>query len=202
MMLKRSLLVCLLWGGIAACDNNVPSSPNYAELSGGSTSSTGGSAGSGGYNDSGGSGGNAGSGGSAVSAGGSVASGGRAGSSTGSGGTVTASGGVTGTGGTGSGGAVGHGGALGSGGAAASGGSSGASYSKDIAPMLKSNCTSCHAGAFAPSGVDLSTYAGAKANAGAANSAIQAGKMPPSGALSATNKQLFQSWVTEGAPNN
>jgi hypothetical protein len=68
--------------------------------------------------------------------------------------------------------------------------------------LLKSSCTSCHSGSFASSGVDLSTYAGAKANLSAANGAIQSGRMPLSGPLSATNKQLFQSWVTEGAPNN
>jgi hypothetical protein len=68
--------------------------------------------------------------------------------------------------------------------------------------MLKSSCTSCHTGAASPRGVDLSTYAGAKANASSANSAIQGGSMPPQGALSGTNKQLFQSWVTAGEPNN
>jgi hypothetical protein len=41
-----------------------------------------------------------------------------------------------------------------------------------------------------------------KANASVANSAIQKGNMPPSGALSAANKQLFQAWVTAGTPNN
>jgi hypothetical protein len=119
---------------------------------------------------------------------------------------------VTGTGGSGSGG-MGHGGANGSGGAVASGGSassggsggtsassggsggssSAVSYSKQIAPMLKSSCGSCHTGSFASAGVDLSTYAGAKSNASIANSAIQVGRMPP---------QLFQSWVTAGEPNN
>jgi hypothetical protein len=206
MMLKRSLLACFLLGGIAACNNNVPSSPNYGESGGTSTSSTGGNAGSGGHSDSGGSGGV------------SMASGGAAGSSTGGGGTATARGGaVTETGGTGSGGLVGHGGTIGSGGAAAgSGGSGGSStgrdagadavsavsYSKQIAPMLKSSCTSCHTGAASPRGVDLGTYAGVKANLTAANSAIQGGSMPPSGPLSGTNKQLFQSWVNQGAPNN
>jgi uncharacterized membrane protein len=68
--------------------------------------------------------------------------------------------------------------------------------------MMKANCTSCHAGSRSPAGIDLSTYAGVKANASVANSAIKAGAMPPGGGLSATNKQLFQSWVTAGTPNN
>jgi hypothetical protein len=54
-MLKRSLLTCFLLGGIAACNNNVPSSPNYAEMGGSTSSSSGGNAGSGGHSDSGGS---------------------------------------------------------------------------------------------------------------------------------------------------
>jgi len=230
MMLRRSLLACFLLGGIFACDNNVPSSPNYTELSGGSTSASGGNAGSGGHSDSGGSSGGVGSGGSGgsggtTSAGGSVASGVSAGSSAGSGGTAVASGGtVTQTGGAGSGGFVSHGGTTGSGGSTASGaggttssgGSGGSStthdagpdtvsavsYAKDIASMMKANCTSCHTGSRSPAGVDLSTYAGVKANASQANSAIRAGAMPPGGGLSATDKQLFQSWVTAGEPNN
>jgi len=76
------------------------------------------------------------------------------------------------------------------------------SYAKDIAPMMKASCTSCHTGSMSPQGVDLSTYAGVKANASVANSAIKAGAMPPGGGVSATNKQLFQSWVTAGEPNN
>jgi hypothetical protein len=41
-----------------------------------------------------------------------------------------------------------------------------------------------------------------KANASAANSAIQNGIMPPSGALSSANKLLFQTWVNQGELNN
>jgi hypothetical protein len=76
------------------------------------------------------------------------------------------------------------------------------SYATQIAPLLKANCTSCHGGSSPQSGIDLSTYAGASKNANVANSAIQNGNMPPGGSMSAANKQLFQSWVTAGAPNN
>jgi hypothetical protein len=31
---------------------------------------------------------------------------------------------------------------------------------------------------------------------------IQRGMMPPSGALSAANKKLFQAWIDAGTPNN
>jgi cytochrome c peroxidase len=80
--------------------------------------------------------------------------------------------------------------------------SSTVSYASQIAPLLKANCQSCHSGANATSGIDLSTYSSVKSNANVANSAIQEGLMPPTGPLSAANKQLFQSWVTAGAPNN
>jgi hypothetical protein len=74
-------------------------------------------------------------------------------------------------------------------------------YTNDIKPLLAANCTSCHSGSNASGGVDLSSYAGVKARASVANSEIQGGKMPPTGPLSAANKQLFQSWVSQGTPN-
>ncbi|HEX7505779.1 MAG TPA: hypothetical protein VF550_03335, partial [Polyangia bacterium] len=76
------------------------------------------------------------------------------------------------------------------------------SYATQIAPLLSANCTSCHGGSNPQSGIDLSSYTKVKSNASAANSAIQSGRMPPSGALSAANKQLFQTWVSQGMLNN
>jgi hypothetical protein len=76
------------------------------------------------------------------------------------------------------------------------------SYATQIAPLLKANCTSCHSGSNANAGIDLSTYANVSKNANVANSVLQSGSMPPSAPLSAANKQLFQSWVSAGAPNN
>jgi hypothetical protein len=124
------------------------------------------------------------------------------------------SGGAQGTGGrVGSGGATGAGGTTtvpgsgGSGGGADAGsksdGSSGTvSYAKDIQPLLEANCTRCHGGSRPSAGIDLTSYDKVKPNAAAANSAIQKGAMPPTGALSAANKQLFQAWVNAGTPNN
>jgi len=68
--------------------------------------------------------------------------------------------------------------------------------------MLDANCTSCHGSAIATSGINLSTYASVKANAAQANTQIQAGNMPPGGGLSAADKQMFQSWVSAGEPDN
>jgi hypothetical protein len=90
----------------------------------------------------------------------------------------------------------------GSGGSTSDTGLALASFASQIEPLLKTNCTNCHGGANPQSGIDLSTYAGAKGAANAANSAIQSGRMPPSGQLSGAMKQLFQSWVNQGAQNN
>ena len=75
------------------------------------------------------------------------------------------------------------------------------SYSKQIAPLIKASC-SCHGASNPQAGVNLSTYAGAKANAAAANDVIQGGAMPPAGQLSDADLQLFQAWVDAGEPNN
>jgi mono/diheme cytochrome c family protein len=110
-------------------------------------------------------------------------------------------GGASGTGGkNGSGGAIGTGGGSGSRDAGTTG--SAVSYSKQIAPIIKTNCSGCHGGSSPQAGVNLSTYAGLKSSALAANDVIQGGAMPPSGQLSAANMQLFQSWVDAGMPNN
>jgi hypothetical protein len=112
-----------------------------------------------------------------------------------------AAGGSTPFGGThGSGGSPGSGGQLGSGGEADAG--TAVSYAKDIEPLLKSNCTSCHGGSSPSAGIDLSSYSKVKANASAASSVIQRGSMPPGGPLSTANKQLFAAWVSAGTPNN
>jgi hypothetical protein len=81
-------------------------------------------------------------------------------------------------------------------------GTTGVSYSKDIQPFLNKNCTSCHGSSSPTAGIDLSTYTKVKSNATRANSAIQGGAMPPGGGISAADKQMFQSWVSQGAQNN
>jgi uncharacterized membrane protein len=79
-----------------------------------------------------------------------------------------------------------------------------ATYSATIKPLLDKYCNACHAPS--PSlGIDplLDTYSGAKANAVAANDAIQSGTMPPSGkAPTDAEAKAFQDWVNQGAPNN
>lgn len=79
-----------------------------------------------------------------------------------------------------------------------------ASYKNDIQPLLTNNCATpgCHvSGASFP---DLSTYAGvfgSRANVrDRANNA--ANPMPGSGLMSVANRNLLNSWIDAGAPNN
>lgn len=78
-------------------------------------------------------------------------------------------------------------------------------YTQHIKRILDANCIGCHAttnqGADrkgAKLGVDFDTFNAATQSAQAANPLIQAGSMPPSGALSAQDKALFKAWVDQG----
>lgn len=207
--MKKSILIVAI--SLLGC-RYAPSGPGPEPDTG--SADTGGSTVAG----SGGSSGAANGGSAGSSTGGSTETG--TGGRTGSGGT-TGSGGATSTGGTT---ARGTGGSPGTGGMA-SGGTSGSpadagrdsgskdtgsggdttaqvSYGKQIAPLLAANCYSCHASSVASGGIILDNYTDVKANASLANSAIQSGIMPPTGALSTANKQLFQTWVSEGAQDN
>ena len=76
------------------------------------------------------------------------------------------------------------------------------SYANDIAPLLAAKCVSCHGTTVANGGIRLDGYTNAKNNASLANAMIQSGRMPIGGSLTAAEKQLFQSWVNAGTPNN
>jgi hypothetical protein len=84
----------------------------------------------------------------------------------------------------------------------------------DVAPLFKANCISCHKGANAPKGLDLTSYAaimkGSKKGkvvvAGKAGSSalvtVLHGKpmlMPPGGSLPPASIAKIESWVTQGA---
>ena len=216
----------------AACNNNTPSSPDYRGTGGDTSPGTTGGNGNGGALGNGGSGGSESVGGQNGTGGKQTGTGGTPSGTGGdlSSGGVHGTGGSTVVGGAGVGGNLGSGGFQGTGGTPAVGGAAGGSpgsggagtnrdagnvadvgagdtssaisYATQITPLMKANCTSCHGGSNPQSGINLSTYAGVKANASAANSAIQNGIMPPSGALSSANKLLFQTWVNQGELNN
>lgn len=79
-----------------------------------------------------------------------------------------------------------------------------ASYKNDIQPLMTSNCATpgCHvSGAQTP---DLSSYTGVFGSRAIvkdrANNA--ANPMPSSGLMSVANRNLLNSWIDAGAPNN
>lgn len=76
------------------------------------------------------------------------------------------------------------------------------SFKTEILPMLKTNCVSCHGPTQQSMGVRVDTYANVSANLQAVTDVLVNGGMPPSGPLSDANRQLFQTWVDQGALNN
>ena len=81
------------------------------------------------------------------------------------------------------------------------------SYAVDVKPILDLYCIGCHSSQVsgaarngAPLSVNFDSYEAASANAGAANSRIQAGSMPPGGSVPAADRIVFQLWLSEGVP--
>lgn len=232
MALEWGLLIAAGAAALVGCIDDRPSGPGRIRDSGGSISeSSSGGASSAGGSASGGtfvhsqslaSGGQKGSGGEAGSV---TSSGGRDGTSSSH---STSSGGAAGSGGaTASSPVAGSSAGAGQGGTSqpSSGGSGGTastasvsanrdagvaaldaagvvSFANQIQPMLKSNCTSCHGSSQQSAGVRLDSYTAVKANLSKASNAISKGIMPPSGGLKTDLRQLFQTWVDQGALNN
>jgi hypothetical protein len=73
-------------------------------------------------------------------------------------------------------------------------------FTYDILPLLKKSCL-CHVqGGVQP---PLDTYSNVKANANASMQSILDGSMPVGlPPLSTSDKNLFQSWINAGTPNN
>ena len=74
-------------------------------------------------------------------------------------------------------------------------------------PLLLASCTSCHSSGLvgaarfgAPEGVDLDTLAGAMSWSEAIIDRVEAGTMPPSGALDAADADALVAWLQCGAP--
>ena len=76
------------------------------------------------------------------------------------------------------------------------------SFTDKTLPLLKTNCVSCHGPSQQNAGVRLDSYAVVKTNLTAATNAIAQGIMPPTGGLATSQRQLFQTWVNQGALNN
>ena len=79
------------------------------------------------------------------------------------------------------------------------GGTAAVTYAADVAPLLMSNCNICHGvGGANQSLFDCSTQASVTAAADAMKSAVDSGQMPPTGALSDTDKATIDNWIAGG----
>ncbi len=77
------------------------------------------------------------------------------------------------------------------------------SYSTQVAPILSATCSSvsCH-GTPSLTKPDLTGHSAASTVAVEIKSELQAGTMPKTGSISASDKALIICWIDEGAPNN
>lgn len=87
--------------------------------------------------------------------------------------------------------------------------SSAVTFSQINQSIIQTSCVSCHSGAAAPHGVDLSSYDGIAAQVVAGSpqqsalyKEISDGTMPPTGALPQDQIQQLSDWITSGAQNN
>ncbi len=78
-------------------------------------------------------------------------------------------------------------------------------FSADVQPILTSVCSinsSCHATGSSNSGGSFTNFTEVSAKASNIRSAILAGTMPKSGAISQSQINAFICWIDSGAPNN
>lgn len=68
------------------------------------------------------------------------------------------------------------------------------SYVNDVAPVIASNCSSCHS--------EYSTYSKVKNAASSIRNAIVNGSMPSKGSMSTADKNTVVCWLDNGALNN
>lgn len=83
------------------------------------------------------------------------------------------------------------------------------SYSKDVAPLLKDACASCHSGVKRKAGLDVNSYdslmkfvkAGDPANSKLHKSLTGKGAklMPPKNPLAGDQVELVKAWIANGA---
>ena len=78
----------------------------------------------------------------------------------------------------------------------------GPGYNDTIGPLMAQRCATsgCHVGGTSGKNADLTNYNNVKSRGATSNSRISGGSMPPSGALTATEKANFASWVSNGYP--
>ncbi len=79
-----------------------------------------------------------------------------------------------------------------------------AKFTADVYPLMQTKCaiSGCHNSTSMAGGFAWTSYAAISPQAAAINSAVQAGRMPKTGSLTATEKLIIKCWVGSGAPNN
>lgn len=77
-----------------------------------------------------------------------------------------------------------------------------ATFSYQFANLIETNCLDCHGGGATAAGVNLSTYNGVFQSRNAAYTAMNSGRMPPSGKLSNAQIASFKAWIDAGTLNN
>ena len=80
-------------------------------------------------------------------------------------------------------------------------------WANAVSELMTTNCTACHSSERsgqdrngAPNGVNFNSYDAATDSAEEANERIQRGTMPPGGGLSQNQRDCFNAWVDNGAP--
>ena len=82
------------------------------------------------------------------------------------------------------------------------------SFNRDVAPIFKNNCESCHTGSFPGGGRLLDSYEGIKNTAdsgqllGAINHLSGYKAMPPDRKISDCNIHKITAWINQGTRNN
>ena len=78
------------------------------------------------------------------------------------------------------------------------------SYAKDVAPVFKASCTTCHSPTGRAPNRLLTDYAHIQPEVGAILSQVHSCKMPPSAgpSLTAEGRQVLQTWLVCGSPDN
>lgn len=77
-----------------------------------------------------------------------------------------------------------------------------ATFAYQFGNLIETNCLDCHGGGVTAGGVNLSNYNAVFQNRNAAYTAMNSGRMPPSGKLSAAQIASFKAWIDAGALNN
>jgi hypothetical protein len=76
------------------------------------------------------------------------------------------------------------------------------SYANDVAPILSTYCTSCHASGGQESDKPLDTYAHVAALSAEVQGQVAGCSMPPSGSMSAADITTVLTWIECGAQDN